>query len=313
METHQGDDNRPELPTQSESIAFMPGLPEIDAVEPEAELIPFFMSQGRYYPSLFSSINIPKMKVKGKTYQYRNGPCSITMVSSGDIPSGLYGRKVLVILSTIATKCSTRERTVTDFSIYHCLQMLGYGHPNGYVLRMVLKQFEAWANTMITYRYIGPNHKEIENLLLIEKATLKLEKDRQEGEIVSFTFTEKGKQVLGSCSIPFPAFVLPKMRSALEFDVFIWLVTKSFSSYKAGAVRYYSWNDIYRQFGVTDPTNRPRFRHEFRETLFRIKTDIYQMGDWSISKQAGLRINPSRPLVPETTSKRPKEEVLWVT
>lgn len=224
-----------------------------------------------FYNSSFVCFPLPKQAV-GNSYTHELSLGALSFSSMTEVPYGLYARLALISMTNLAFR--SKESVITSFTLYSLLSGLRYLKPTGKQLERFAHQLENWSSTLISLRYEEESRMSIQNLLLVDSADFRLEKDLDDNMHVYLSLTEKGKDFLQKASFPMPLDALQKITHAFDFDTLAWLISSIYQVSKKDEPRLIAWPHLCNQFHIT-PNNFPRFKTSFGKSLFRVQQSFY--------------------------------------
>ena len=197
-----------------------------------------------FYNSSFVCFPLPKQAV-GNSYTHELSLGTLSFSSMTEVPYGLYARLALISMTNLAFR--SKESVITSFTLYSLLSGLRYLKPTGKQLERFAHQLENWSSTLISLRYEEESRMSIQNLLLVDSADFRLEKDLD---------------------------ALQKITHAFDFDTLAWLISSIYQVSKKDEPRLIAWPHLCNQFHIT-PNNFPRFKTSFGKSLFRVQQSFY--------------------------------------
>ena len=224
-----------------------------------------------FYNSSFVCFPLPKQSV-GSSYMHELSVGTLSFSSMTEVPYGLYARLALISMTNLAFR--NQEELITSFTLYKLLHELRDLKPTGKQLEKFAKQLENWSTTLISLRYEEESRMSIQNMLLVESADFRLEKDLEDNMHVYLSLTEKGKDFLQNASFPMPLDALRKITHACDFDTLAWLISSIYQVSKKDEARLIDWQHLCSQFHIK-PNNLPRFKTSFGTSLFRVQQSFY--------------------------------------
>ncbi len=224
-----------------------------------------------FYNSSFVCFPLPKRAVGG-SYTHELSLGTLSFSSMTDVPFGLYARLALISMTNLAFR--NQDNLISSFTLYGLLNELRAMKPTGKQLEKFANQLENWSTTLISLRYEEETRMSIKNLLLVDSAEFRLEKDLEDNMQVYLSLTNKGREFLQNASFPMPLDALRMITQSFDFDTLAWLISSVYQVSKKDEPRLIDWPHLCSQFHIT-PNNLPRFKTNFGTSLFRVKQAFY--------------------------------------
>ncbi len=230
-----------------------------------------------FYNSNFVYFPLPK-QAAGTIYKKKINIGNITLLSSLQIPYGLYGRLALVAITNLA--CRNQDLLISAFTLYDLLRSLKKGHPTSTQLDKFLFQLQNWSSTLVSVDYKDTKKFVIKNLLMIEQAEFQLEKISTRKSYIKFT--TDGKAFLEGAAFPIPSDAVRDIKTPLDFDILIWLISSMYCIRNTSDFSMISWNCLANQFCIQQ-NNLARFKYQFATSLMSIQQAYYPTAQLTIS------------------------------
>ena len=224
-----------------------------------------------FYNSNFVCFPLPKRAVGG-AYTQSLSFGTLSFSSMTEVPYGLYARLALISMTNLAFR--NQREIISSFTPYGLLNELRDQKPTGIQLEKFAKQLVNWSTTLISLRYEEDSRISIKNLLLVDSAEFRLEKDLEDNMQVFLSLTSKGRDFLQRASFPMPMDAIRQIANAFDFDTLAWLISSIYQVSKKDEPRLIDWPHLCSQFQIT-PNNLPRFKASFGTSLFRVKRAFY--------------------------------------
>lgn len=256
----------------------------------QSQELGFFNSNFVYFP-------LPK-KSTGPRFTYELAIGSLTITSSTEVPFGLYARLALIAMTNLAFR--SKENPIKSFTTYKLLHDLRWYKPTGPQLVKFANQLINWSTTLITLMYRTEEKSSFRNLVLIDSAEFRLEKDLDDDMHVYLQFTDSGRDFLIESAFPIPLEALQKVKCAFDLDTLAWLISSVYQVSKANSPRLINWDKLYEQFLISQK-NQSKFKSSFGTSLYEMKSNFYS--DAKVTRTPeGIQIFPS-PLLTKEKSK----------
>lgn len=256
----------------------------------QSQELGFFNSNFVYFP-------LPK-KSTGPRFTYELAIGSLTITSSTEVPFGLYARLALIAMTNLAFR--SKENPIKSFTTYKLLHDLRWYKPTGPQLVKFANQLINWSTTLITLMYRTEEKSSFRNLVLIDSAEFRLEKDLDDDMHVYLQFTDSGRDFLIESAFPIPLEALQKVKCAFDLDTLAWLISSVYQVSKANSPRLINWEKLYEQFLISQK-NQSKFKSNFGTSLYEMKSNFYS--DAKVTRTPeGIQIFPS-PLLTKEKSK----------
>lgn len=250
----------------------------------------FFNSNFVYFP-------LPK-KSTGVRFTSDLAIGSLTITSTTEVPFGLYARLALIAMTNLAFR--SKENPVKSFTVYKLLHDLRWYKPSGLQLSKFANQLVNWSTTLITMMYRTEERTSVKNLVLIDSAEFKLEKDLENDMHVYLQFTDSGRDFLIESAFPIPLEALQKVKCAFDLDTLAWLISSVYQVSKTNTPRLINWENLYEQFAISQK-NQSKFKTNFGSSLYEMKLNFYS--DARVTRTPeGIQIFPSPLLTKERSS-----------
>lgn len=249
-----------------------------------------------FFNSSFVCFPLPKQTV-GNSYCQKLPLGTLSFSSMTEVPYGLFARLAIIAITNLAFRSS--QNTISSFTLYRLLNELRYLKPNGRQLNKFAQQLENWSTTLISVRYEEDTRISISNLLLVDSAEFRLEKDLEDNMHVFLSLTDKGRSFLQSSSFPMPQEAVQKITHSFDFDTLAWMISSVYQVAKKDEPKLIDWNHLCDQFSVS-PNNAPRFKVQFGESLFKVQQAFYPQAKVYRHKE-GIFIDRSPLLTREKT------------
>lgn len=240
----------------------------------------FFSSNFVYFPLPYHTA--------GTMYSKDLSYGKVSYTSSTCVPYGLFARLALTAITNLAYRSD--DTSISSFTLYDLLRSLRNKHPTGKQLEKMETQLTAWSTTLITISYSSESRKSYSNLLLIDEADFRLQKNLNKDQKVFMKFSDKGKSFLIDTAIPLPQDAVRNIKQAFDFDCLSWLITSLFRL-RDKENQLITWTQLATQFGF-NKYNMSNFKKTFSETLFNLQQSYYPKAKVSLCTE-GIMLHSS--------------------
>lgn len=202
-------------------------MKEIDTTNDETRLA--------FMPSVFVMCPLPARSVKGNTYRKRVNKLGLEMVlmsNESSVPSGITARQLLMLFTTAVVKAKKRKRAGNVVYKYTSIREIAeiLGIRSEEQRKEIKKQIRCYETTMLTYKREKISEEgqafAFENIRFFNRA---VEIDNKvtcsQGGILEFS--PEFEELVNKHAIPVDYEVYRVLGSALEKDLYVWLLYRN--------------------------------------------------------------------------------------